>query len=156
MSGPAAARLASMRGANLRELHAKGTCPPVTDLHGTIDGVVLNGRLSAPLVRELHLWRGKVFDRDEQGTVTGLNRLGVGPIEVRRYRFTALVAPSLFGDRDVVFLDHDTPRNPSYVRRFHDELVEIEQGLYLATSYYRSGENLKYLCHFALAKASER
>lgn len=91
MGSPAAARLASLRGANLRELHTKGTCPPVKDLHGAIDGVALNGRLGAPFIRELGLWRGKVFDRDEYGTVTGLNRLGVGPIEIRRYRFTARV-----------------------------------------------------------------
>jgi len=155
MGGPATARLASLRGTNLRELHAKGICPPVKDLHGAIDGIVLNGRLGAPLIRELGLWRGKVFDRDEHGTVTGLNRLGVGPIEIRRYRFTARVAPSLFDDRDVVLLDHDRPENPAKVRRFHDELVEIEQGLYLATSHYRTGEDLKYLCHFALARACQ-
>jgi hypothetical protein len=152
MGNPAAARLASLRGADLCGLHTNGTCPPVEDLHGTIDGIVLNGRLGAPFIRELGLWRGKVFDRRADGTVGGLNRLGVGPFEVRRYRFTARVARSLFGERDVVFLDHDRPENPSRVRRFHDELVQIEPDLYLATSHYRTGEDLTYLCHFALAR----
>jgi hypothetical protein len=153
MGKPAATRLASLRGADLRDLHVNGTCPPVEDLHGVMDGVVLNGRLGAPFVRELGLWRGKVFDRDDLGKVTGLNRLGFGLIEIRRYRFTARVAASLFGDRDVVRLDHDLPNNPSRVRRFHDELVEVEPGLYLATSHYRTGDDLKYLCHFALARS---
>jgi len=84
--------------------------------------------------------------------VSGLNRLGFGPLETRRYSFTARLARSLFGDREVIFLDHDIPSNPSRVRRFHDELVRIEDGLYLATSYYRHGDDLRYLCHFALAK----
>ena len=86
--------------------------------------------------------------------MVGLNRLGVGPMEIRRYRFTARVARSLFSDRDVIFLDHDDPGNPASVRRFHDELVAIEEGLYLATSHYRTGERLRYLCHFALAKSN--
>ena len=47
-------------------------------------------------------------------------------------------------------IDHAS--NPPYVRRFHDELVEIEDGLYLATSHHRNGDDLRYLCHFALAK----
>lgn len=143
-------RMASLRGADLRQLHADGTTPALEELVGVFDGSVLNGQLGRPLVRDLGLWRGKVFDHSA-GTVTGLNRLGLGPLEVRRFRFAARVAPSLFSDREVVFLDHDLPGNPAYVRRFHDELVKIEDGLYLATSHYRSGDELSYLCHFALA-----
>lgn len=152
MSGRAMARLRQLRGGDLDELHARGICPPVTDLHGSIDGAVLTGRVAAPVIRELRLWRGKVFERDEHGTVSGLNRLGLGPIEIRRYRFTARVAPSLFDDREVVLLDHGRPENPARVRRFHDELVQIDDGLYLATSHYRTGDELAYLCHFALAR----
>ena len=77
---------------------------------------------------------------------------GLGPLEIQRYRFTARTGRSLFSDRDVLLLDHDRPENPSYVRRFHDELVELEAGLYLATSHHRSGVDLRYLCHFALAR----
>lgn len=152
MAGPA--RLASLRDAELRQLHANGICPHAADLYGEMDGAVLTGPLAAPLVRPLRLWRGKVFDHDSNGTVTGRNRLGIGPLEIRRYRFTARVAPSLFDDREVVFLDHDRPENPPRIRRFHDELVEIEPGLYLATSHYRTGEDLEYLCHFALSAAA--
>jgi hypothetical protein len=153
MSPTPAARLESLRGADLRAQHANGTTPDPTELTGVIDGAVLTGRLSLPIVCEIGLWRGKVFDRDEHGTVVGLNRLGVWPVEIRRYRFTARVAQSLFGDRDVIFLDHDDPGNPAYVRRFHDELVAIDEGLYLATSHHRTGEHFRYLCHFALAKS---
>lgn len=152
MSTIPASRLSSLRGADLRELHASGTSPDPLELDGVIDGAVLSGRLSLPGVRSLGLWRGKVFSQDEDGVVSGLNRLGFGPLEIRRYRFTARLAPSLFGDREVVFLDHDNESNPTSVRRFHDELVAIEEGLYLATSHYRTGDDLRYLCHFALAK----
>jgi hypothetical protein len=83
-------------------------------------------------------------------------RAGTGPVEIRRYRFTARVAPSLFSDRDVIFLDHDDPENPPYIRRFHDELVAVDEGLYLAASHYQPGDDLRYLCHFALAKPADR
>lgn len=81
----------------------------------------------------------------KHNAVTGFNRLGVGRLEVNRFQFTARVAQSLFSDREVVFLDHDSANNPGYVRRFHDELVAIDEGLYLATSHYREGERLRYL-----------
>lgn len=147
-----AERLATLRGADFRLLHTEGTAPSLESLDGVIDGTVLNGQLGRPLVRELRLWRGKVFEHDA-GTVAGLNRLGLGPLEVRRYRFEARIAGSLFSDREVLLLDHDEPANPPYVRRFHDELVEVEEGLYVATSHHWSGDRLRYLCHFALAKS---
>lgn len=146
MTASAAARLAALRRADLRALHASGSCPDPTDLHGAIDGSVLTD----PVMRELRIWRGKVFENVD-GSVSGLNRIGLGPLEIRRYRFTAHVGTSLFGDRDVVLLDHDNDANPPYIRRFHDELVHIDTGLYLATSHYRVNGGLRYLCHFALA-----
>lgn len=154
MSTSPRSRLATLRGQDLRALHAGGSIPSLDELNGSIDGAVINGQLGRPLVRDLRLWRGKLFERHDHGTVTGLNRLGLGPLEVKRFRFTARVAQSLFSDREVVFLDHDNAHNPGSVRRFHDELVAIDEGLYLATSHYRNGEGLRYLCHFALAKTA--
>lgn len=157
MSATPAARLESLPGADLHTLHANGAAPSPTELtgvvDGAVDGAVLTGRLSLPLVRNLGLWRGKAFNQDERGTVVGLNRLGIGPLEIRRYRFTARVTQSLFSDRDVIFLDHDHASNPPSIRRFHDELVAIEDGLYLATSHYRTGDDLRYLCHFTPGEA---
>jgi len=144
-------RLSDLRGQDLAQLHSEGTCPEPTALSGVLDGAVLTGGLSIPGIRELRLWRGKAFDHDSD-TVTGLNRLGAGPLEVRKYRFVARRAKSLFGDRDVVWLDHDRETNPGYVRRFHDELVQVDDGLYLATSHHRSGDDLRFLCYFALAE----
>lgn len=156
MSSLPRSRLAALRGQDLRALHAQGTVPSLDELRGSIDGAVLNGRLGQPLVRDLRLWRGKVFERDTNDAVTGFNRVGIGPLEIGRFQFTARVAQSLFSDREVVFLDHDNANNPGYVRRFHDELVSIDEGLYLATSHYRDGERLRFLCHFALAMAAAK
>lgn len=156
MSTAPRSRLATLRGQDLRTLHAQGTVPSVDELSGSIEGAVSSGQLGRPLVRDLRLWRGKVFERDAHEAFTGFNRLGIGPLEVKRFQFTARVAQSHFSEREVLFLDHDNPKNPGFVRRFHDELVAIDEGLYLATSHYRDGERLRFLCHFALAKGAER
>ena len=152
---PALAGLARLSVQQLATLHEAGTTPRLHELDGTLDGRVLNGTLGHPVLRPLRLWRGKVFDRRDDGTVSGFNRLGLGPAEVRRFRFHARLAPSQFGDREVVVLDHDNEDNPQVVRRFHDELVQVGDGLFLATSHHgtRPGSppGLRFLCHFALA-----
>lgn len=113
-----------------------------------MDGLVL----TSTVMRELRLWRGKVFEPQADGCVGGLNRLGLGPIEVRRYRFRAYVGPSLFADRSVLLLDHDTAANPPYIRRFHDELVQIDDAVFLATSHYRVKGEQRFAAYFALVR----
>ena len=140
MSTSPRSRLATLRGQDLRALHANGSVPSLDELNGSIDGAVLNGRLGQPHIRDLRLWRGKLFEQDEHGAVTGLNRLGLGPLR---------------WDSECPSKD-DNDNNPGYVRQFHDELVAIDEGLCLATSHYQDGDRLRYLCHFALAKAAAR
>lgn len=130
----------------LENLHAKGACPDTNSLVGIAEGVIL----PRGGVERLRIWRGKVFHREEDGLAGGHNRLGVGLFEFRRYRFIASRKRSVFSDRDVVFIDHDLPGNPRLVRRFHDELIEITPGLYLASSHLRVSGDLRYMSHFAL------
>lgn len=130
--------------------------PDLHDLDGTLDGVVLNGSLSLPGVRSLRLWRGKVFHTSTTGSVRGKNRLGIGPAEAHAFTFEARIAPSRFAERDVLLLDHENDSNPLAVQLFHDELVQVDDGLYLATSHYRSRRgpeaHARLLCYFALAR----
>lgn len=146
-------KVASLRGSDLVSLHASGNCPDPARLTGVLDGEVLTGSLALPGVKALGLWRGKAFEEAQAGSATGAgrNRLGIGPAEIRRYRFTARCGRSAFGDRDVLLLDHDQQGNPSWVRKFHDELVEVDDGLYLATSHHRHGDGYRFLAWFALA-----
>lgn len=149
-SNTALGRLQALRHADLPLLFAEGTCPEADELTGTIDGAVLTGSLARPGIRTLRPWRGKRFEATN-GQFGGLNRLGLGPVEVHRFRFTARTATSLFSDRSVLVLDHDHPGNPDWIRRFHDEVVRIEPALFLATSHHRTGDDLRLLAYFALA-----
>ena len=81
----------------LKDLHDAGTVPSLSDLDGRANGTVL----TVPAVRELRLWRGKVFSQGPAGQVTGYNRLGIAGVERLRYRFDARVGPSRFGVRMV-------------------------------------------------------
>ncbi|MDO3301079.1 hypothetical protein P5V47_20520 [Mycobacteroides abscessus subsp. massiliense] len=139
-------RLAALRGTDLSAMHRAGSCPDPQALTGVAEGLVLGASGYSSL-----LWRGKVFDRESDEAVTGLNRIGVGGLEFRRYRFTVRLGASAFTDRTVALLDHDNPANPPYIRRFHDELVQIDEHLYLATSHYRLGGRLRFVCHFGLS-----
>lgn len=137
--------LKSMTKKELESAHVHGRCPDIASLNGMAKGVILD-----PLWFEaLHLWRGKIFHLPLNGNPNGFNRLGIGSFEYLRYRFNATVGKSAFGERDVILLDHDLPENPYWVRLFHDELVEMRKGLYLASSHVKIGKKLRYISYFA-------
>jgi len=138
--------LAGLKRDRLTELHSSGECPDLAVLQGRAGGIVL----TVPVVRGLRLWRGKVFTSTPEGGVGGLNRLGAANWETLRCAFVARIGESRFADRQVVLLDHDQPGNPPYIRRFHDEMVQLSDTLFLATSHIRALGQLRYVCHFAL------
>ena len=78
-----------------------------------------------------------------------MNRLVIGKIETQRYQFNAHIGKSLFSDQDVLIINHNLSANPNGVRRYHDEMVQIDTDLYLATSHYRIGKKLKFVSYFA-------
>ena len=139
--------LAALDRAGLEARHQQGVLPQLAELQGLAQGRVFN----LPRLSPFRLWRGKYFRHGPDGQVEGLNRIGLAGLELRRYRFVARVADSLFSDREVLLLDHDLPGNPPRYRAFHDELVQLEPGLYLASSHIRKAGKLRYVCHFALA-----
>ncbi|NNG83327.1 hypothetical protein [Acinetobacter sp. ANC 5378] len=130
---------------DLNQLFKIGTCPKIESLNGSA-----KGRVIKPVwFKRLNLWRGKVFNLSSTGELTGLNRLGIGQIETQRYQFNARTGKSLFSDQDVLIINHDLSANPNWVRRYHDEMVQIDTHIYLATSYYRVGKKLKFVSYFA-------
>ncbi len=129
----------------LNQLFKTGTCPKIESLNGSAKGMVIK-----PVwFQRLNLWRGKVFNLSSTEELTGLNRLGIGQIETQRYQFNAHIGKSLFSDQDVLIINHNLSANPNWVRRYHDEMVQIDTDLYLATSYYRVGKKLKFVSYFA-------
>lgn len=129
----------------LNQLFKTGRCPKIESLNSSAKGIVIK----PAWFKRLNLWRGKVFNILATGELTGLNRLGIGKIETQRYQFNAHIGKSLFSAQDVLIINHDLSVNPNWVRRYHDEMVQIDAHIYLATSHYRIGKKLKFVSYFA-------
>lgn len=132
--------------AELEALFQLAATPSVRELSGPADGRVLAGRVPLLLTRRdgLYLlnlswlpWKGKVFEPggDEQGW--GYNRIGVGPLETRLFRFATAIESPLLGETDVFSLNYDIPGNPWPIRAVRDDLKRLREGLYLGASYVR-------------------
>lgn len=129
----------------LNQLFKTGRCPKIEALNGSAKGMVIK----PAWFQRLNLWRGKVFNLASTGELTGFNRIGIGKLETQRYQFNARIGKSLFSDQQVLIINHDLSANPNWVRHYHDEMVQIDPHIYLATSYYRMGEKLKFVSYFA-------
>ncbi|MFP4633051.1 MAG: hypothetical protein ACOCT0_05110 [Halobacteriota archaeon] len=139
----------------LDQLFREGEAPEEDAVEGVTRGAVLAGvgPLRVGVVREavntpLLPWKGKVFDDR-----TGRNRIEVGPVKTQEFEFQTHVSPSIDDGEPTLVLDYDLPENPPGIRSIHDELREIETGLYLGTSNLRVGDDHRFLLYFALESA---
>ncbi|WP_111895544.1 hypothetical protein [Acinetobacter sp. MB5] len=135
-----------MSNAELKKLFIHSECSDLKEMHGAASGKVL-----FPIwFKKLNLWKGKVFHFSEQHGLTGLNRIGMPYFEILKYSFEGHIAKSLFFDKQVIVIDHNSPKNPSWVRRYHDELVKVEDQVFLGMSYYKQKAGLKFVSYFIL------
>ena len=141
------AQLRSLSRSALRGAYNEGLCPDLHLFCGPADGFVLGDGLIA----RLGVWRGKLFDEQtDLGGISGVNRIGFPRLEFRRYPFTGHIAKSRFRDGDVLFLDHNHPSNPGWVRSFHDEVVQIGDRIFLGQSHRWVQGELKFVSYFVL------
>jgi hypothetical protein len=112
-------------------------------------------------------WLGKSFDREAS---TGLNILvksaktplkalwpSYTPIsetdeKVEAFAFNTRIAPgALDPEIDVLKIDYDFDANPSFIiRKILDELVQIDDGLYLGKILFRWGKSFRPIGFFSL------
>ncbi len=159
--------------AELEEIFRSGTTPdPVPN--GFLPGRLVTMSLTRPtdaFVRSftgLYMpWLGKSFDRD---AATGLNVLvksakvpmkalwpSYEPISesndtIEVFPFNTRVAPGAVDPGvEVLKIDYDFGANPNFlIRRILDELVRVEEGLYLGKILYRRDDSFKPIGFFSL------
>jgi hypothetical protein len=167
---PRAARARALAG--LDEMFAAGAVPePRPD--GFVPGRPL--ALSGPGFLEaagrrlgrLHMpWRGKSFERAASRGVNVLTKqarpvlrlLWPSYVPVREladrieaFAFTTWVGLATVEPRvEVLKIDYDFAPNPALVRRVLDELVQIDEGLYLGRALLRTGSSFRLLGFFSL------
>ncbi len=84
-------------------------------------------------------WGGKSFFRVNSSEGRGINwvRLPLGRFEW--FPFDPRLEKSLVDGEDTIVLDYDKPENPFFIRRIHDEIREVEPGLFLGPAMWKQG-----------------
>ena len=68
----------------------------------------------------------------------------------RLFPFETRLGTSLVDGRPAFVLDYDLDDNPGWIRRIHDEIREIEAGLFLGPAMWKSGRERTLVLWFAL------
>jgi hypothetical protein len=151
--------LARLDSAELADLYAKGTTPTrMGVLEGHPRGRMLAVRALdrgavARVLRSIagapaFPWGGKSFAGNAE-TGTGINRLHLfGRHQL--FPFLTSVKPSALDEAPCIALDYDLPDNPRIVRAIHDEIREVEPGLFLGPAMWKSASGPTLVLWFAL------
>jgi hypothetical protein len=111
--------------------------------HGTVGRV-----LRAVASTAAFPWGGKSF-RGDGDRGTGLNRVHLfGRHQL--FPFATRIRPSVLDGKPCVTLDYDLPDNPGVIRAIHDEVREVDPGLFLGPAMWKSRGGPKLVLWFAL------
>jgi hypothetical protein len=151
--------LSRLDAAALGALYARATTPARLDvLEGHPRGRMLAVRaldhgLQGRVLRQLagasaFPWGGKSFAGQGE-TGTGLNRVHLfGRHQL--FPFHTRIRPSALDGAPCVVLDYDLPDNPRLIRAIHDEIREVEPGLFLGPAMWKAAGGPKLVLWFAL------
>ncbi len=84
-------------------------------------------------------WGGKSFFRVSAKEGRGINRVRLPVGRFEWFPFDTRLEPSLVDGKDTVVLDYDKPENPFFIRRIHDEIREVDPGLFLGPAMWKQG-----------------
>ena len=93
-------------------------------------------------------WGGKSFAGGGE-TGTGLNRVHLGGRH-QLFPFLTSLRPSVLDGAPCVVLDYDLSDNPGLIRAIHDEVREIEPGLFLGPAMWKAKAGPTFVLWFAL------
>ncbi len=93
-------------------------------------------------------WGGKSFyGSGESGT--GVNRVHLlGRHQL--FPFLTSVRPSVVDGAPCITLDYDLPDNPGVIRSVHDEIREVDAGLFLGPAMWKTARGPRLVLWFAL------
>lgn len=136
--GTVPSRLGALEG------HPRGRMLSVASLdHGAVGNLIrrVAGAAAFP-------WGGKsFFGTGDSGT--GVNRVHLfGRHQL--FPFLTFLRPSVVDGAPCVVLDYDLKDNPALIRAIHDEVREIEPGLFLGPAMWKAKDGPKFVLWFAL------
>ncbi|HGG56454.1 MAG TPA: hypothetical protein ENK31_01525 [Nannocystis exedens] len=144
----------------LGQLYARGGVPDSLEvLDGSPQGRMLaiagtgRGMLAKGLRRVAASsgfpWGGKSFSSSSPREGRGINRVRLGGRHLL-FPFQTEFCASRIDDRPTIRLDYDLDDNPGIIRRIHDEIREIQPGLFLGPAMWKSREKVTFVLWFAL------
>ncbi len=98
------------------------------------------------------VWDGKTFSSQDALHGEGINRVQVPGVLGRQqlFPFATRIEASAVDGRKAIVLDYDLDQNPGMIRRIHDEIREVEAGLYLGPAMWKSASGKTTVLWFAL------
>jgi hypothetical protein len=102
------------------------------------------------------VWEGKTLAATTDRDGGGYNRICVPGVLGRQhvFPFASRFEPSLFDGKPTVVIDYDRPANPWFMRRIHDEIRELQPGLFLGIDMWKTARRSVGIVWFALASRS--
>lgn len=114
------------------------------------------GPIATPLRRwaasRSFVWEGKTFQSSSDTRGSGHNRVFIPGVFGRQnlFPFATSFGPSAIDGKPTLILDYDLDVNPGYIRRIHDEIREVAEGLFLGPAMWKSGNDKTLVLWFAL------
>ena len=144
----------------LGKVYAGGTVPTtLKELNGDPVGRMLTIRFTGRglLATGIRLlagssafpWGGKSFAATKKGEGTGINRVNIWGRH-KLFPFETRFAPSVIDGADCIALNYDLSENPNFIRHIHDEIREVQPGVYLGPAMWRGAASTKLVLWFAL------
>lgn len=93
------------------------------------------------------VWGGKTFTASSDTRGEGINRVNVPGVFGRQnlFPFATSFGPSAIDGKTTLILDYDLDVNPGYIRKIHDEIREVQPGLFLGPAMWKGANNKKTL-----------
>ncbi|MEZ4294401.1 MAG: hypothetical protein R3B70_05460 [Polyangiaceae bacterium] len=134
----------SLRGADGKP---RGRMLAVKRLSGPIAGGIRSFAASPSFV-----WDGKTFASTSDQRGSGHNRVNLPGVLGKQslFPFETRIDVSALDGKKTIVLDYDLAANPAYIRRIHDEIREIEPGLYLGPAMLKLASGPVTVLWFAL------
>ncbi len=93
-------------------------------------------------------WAGKRFRASATDRGSGINRLRLAG-ERPAFPFDTSFQPSAVDGAPCIVLDYDKPENPWFIRQVHDELREVDPGLFLGPAMWKTKSDPALVLYFA-------
>lgn len=114
------------------------------------------GPFAKPLARwaasRSFVWEGKTFQASSDTRGVGHNRVFLPRVfgHQNLFPFETSFGASAIDGKPTLILDYDLDVNPGYIRRIHDEIREVAEGLFLGPAMWKRGSDRTLILWFAL------